>query len=124
MPGLGRSVILEVSVRATESGAGEISQIRTNLARSAPLASERVLDALLPKDSPVPAAVCLGGNVLLPSKPHWGKLKTGVARQQRPCDSTTGTETWGGGVRGNTAQLRCHQVTKAAVWRSPVGFAA
>lgn len=50
------------------------------------------LFALLPKASPVPVTVCLGGNVLLPSKLHWGNLKTGVARQQRPRESTRGAE--------------------------------
>lgn len=48
--------------------------------------------ALLPKASPVPVTVCLGGNVLLPSKLHWGNLETGVAQQQRPCKSTGGAE--------------------------------
>lgn len=49
----------------------------------------------LPLSTPRPpqfVTVCLRGNVLLPSKLHWGNLKTGVAQQQRPCKSTRGAE--------------------------------
>lgn len=82
------------------------------------------LFALLPKASPVPVTVCLGGNVLLPSKLHWGNLKTGVAQQQRPRESTRGAERrrrgeGGREARGNAAQQQHRRVSKAAASRSP-----